>query len=150
MPEVENCEVEITKKKRIVLISCVSRKGETKAKAKDLYKGPLFTNSLAYGQKLNPDGIYILSAKHHLLDLNTEIEPYNRTLNKMSKNDRTNWGKKVIEQLQKVADIKKDKFIILAGQNYLAPIQDSLTNIEIPLDRLKIGERLRFLTNELK
>lgn len=136
--------------KKIVLISCVSKKGNRKAKAKDLYESPLFVKSLAYGQKLSPDGIYILSAHYHLLDLDTEIEPYNRTLNKMSKNDSINWGKKVIEQLKEVADIKKDKFIILAGKNYLTPIQDSLVNVEAPLDRLKIGERLQFLTNELK
>lgn len=55
--------------KRIVLISCVSKKRNVKSKAKDLYKGPLFTNSLAYGQALKPDKIYILSAKHHLLNL---------------------------------------------------------------------------------
>lgn len=136
--------------KKIVLLSCVSKKGNQKTKAKDLYESPLFTKSLAYGQKLKPDDIYILSAKHHLLDLDTEIEPYNLTLNEMPQNDRTNWGKKVIEQLQKVANIEKDKFIILAGQNYLTPIQNSLTKIETPLKGLKIGERLRFLTNELK
>ena len=59
--------------KRIVLISCVSRKGTTKAKARDLYKGTLFTNSLAYGQSLKPDRIFILSALHHLLDIDKEI-----------------------------------------------------------------------------
>jgi hypothetical protein len=66
--------------KRIVLISCVSKKGNKKAKAKDLYKGPLFTNSLAYGQKLNPDKTFILSALHHLVYLVQEIEPYDVTL----------------------------------------------------------------------
>jgi cytoplasmic iron level regulating protein YaaA (DUF328/UPF0246 family) len=105
---------------------------------------------LAYGQKLNPDKIYILSALHHLLDLDTEIEPYNLTLNNMTKSEKTNWGKIVIEQLKKISDIKNDKFIILAGQNYLTPIQKCLTNIETPLNRKKIGERLQFLTNQLK
>lgn len=136
--------------KKIILISCVSKKGDKKTKAKDLYESPLFVKSLAYGQKLNPDKIYILSALHHLLDLDTEIEPYNLTLNNMTKSEKTNWGKIVIEQLQKIADIKNDKFIILAGQNYLTPIQKCLTNIETPLNRKKIGERLQFLTNQLK
>ncbi|MCK9561642.1 MAG: hypothetical protein M0R02_02860 [Bacteroidales bacterium] len=136
--------------KKIVLISCVSKKGNNKTRAKNLYKSPLFIKSLAYGQKLNPDKIYILSALHHLLDLDTEIEPYNLTLNKMTKSEKENWGKKVIEQLQQVSDIKKDTFIVLAGQNYLTPIQNSLTNIETPLNRKKIGERLQYLTNQLK
>lgn len=149
--------------KRIVLISCVSRKGKTKAKAKDLYKGPLFTNSLAYGISLKPDKIFILSALHNLLDLDEEIEPYDVTLSYISpkKKDKkpnlrvlTNseaklWGEKVIEQLSKVADIKKDTFIILAGQSYIKPIQKELTNIVEPLNGLKKGERVKFLASKL-
>lgn len=126
------------------------KRGTRKTKAKYLYKSPLFIKSLAYGQELNPDKIFILSALHHLLDLDTEIEPYNLTLNNMTKSEKTNWSKIVIEQLQKVSDIKNDKFIILAGQNYLTPLQNCLTNIETPLNGKKIGERLQFLKNQLK
>ena len=49
-----------------------------------------------------------------------------------------------------VADVKKDKFIILAGQNYLTPLQGALKHIETPLEGKKIGERLQFLSNKLK
>lgn len=150
--------------KRIVLISCVSRKGKSKAKAKDLYKGPLFTNSLAYGISLKPNKIFILSALHNLLDLDEEIEPYDVTLSYISpdkKDKKPNlkvltpseaklWGEKVIEQLSKVADIKKDTFIILAGQSYIKPIQKELTNIIEPLNGLKQGERVKFLASKLK
>ncbi len=136
--------------KKIILISCVYKKGKKKSKAKDLYESPLFKKSLAYSLKLNPDCIYILSAQHHLLELEKEIEPYNLTLNNMSKSEREDWGKKVIEQLSKFTDIKNDKYIILAGQNYLTPIQNSLENIEIPMKGKKIGERLQFLTNQIK
>lgn len=114
--------------KRIVLISCVSRKGKTKAKAKDLYKGPLFTNSLAYARSQKPDKIFVISALHHVLDLEQEIEPYDVTLSYLSpkkkaekpnpkvltKQEAIYWGQKVIAQLSKIADLKKDKFIILA------------------------------------
>lgn len=37
----------------------------------------MFTNSLAFGQALKPDRIFILSALHHLLDLDKEIEDLN-------------------------------------------------------------------------
>ena len=152
--------------KKIVLISCVSRKGKVKAKAKDLYKGALFSNSLAYGQALKPDKIFILSALHHLLDLDTEIEPYDVTLSYVSPDKRkkkpnlkvlTNeeanlWGAKVIEQLKQVADIKNDRFIVLAGQSYLKPIQNSLTHIVEPLNGIVQGkrpEKLKELIKEL-
>lgn len=150
--------------KRIVLISCVSKKGTIKAKAKDLYKGPLFRNSLAYGQSLKPDKIYILSALYHLLELDNEIEPYNVTLSYispkqrekspdlkiLSKAERKQWGEKVLEQLSEIADLRNDKFIILAGQSYMAPIRDGLVNIEEPLKGLKQGERVKFLAEQLR
>ena len=133
--------------KRIVLISCVSRKGKNKAKAKDLYKGPLFTHSLAYKQSLKPDQIFILSAHYHLLDLDQVIEPYDVTLSYVSpdkkkkkpnlkvltKDEAIDWGQKILEQLGKKADLKKDNFIILAAQSYINPIASGLTNIEEPL-----------------
>ena len=103
--------------KTIILISCVSKKGTQKTKAEKLYESALFVKSLAYAKSLKYDNIYILSAKYHLLALDTEIEPYNLTLNTMSKQEKTAWGKDVIAQLMEVADVEKDKFIIWAGKN---------------------------------
>lgn len=155
---------DITTMKRIVLISCVSRKGTTKAKAKDLYKGPLFENSLTYGQLLKPDKIFILSALHHLLDLDKEIEPYDVTLSSIPKDKRKaglkilnskekkEWGQTVLEQLSKEADLKKDEFIILAGQSYIKPISSGLSKIEEPLKGIVQGKRsgkLKELISEL-
>ena len=136
--------------KTIILISCVSKKGTKKAKAEKLYESALFVKSLAYAKSLKHDNIYILSAKYHLLALDTEIESYNLTLNTMSKQEKTVWGKEVIAQLMEVADVEKDKFVILAGKNYLTPIKAALKHIETPLEGMKIGERLQFLSEQLK
>lgn len=142
--------------KKIILIACVSKKGDKKAKAKDLYKSTLFKSSLAYAYKLNPDKIFILSALHHLLDLDKEIEPYNVTLSNVPKEKRKpelkilnlaekkEWGKQVIEQLSKQTDLENDTFIILAGQEYIKPIHESIPNLVKPLDGLRQGERLKF------
>jgi hypothetical protein len=144
--------------KTIVLIACVSMKRDTKMKAKDLYISPLFKFSLVYAEKLKPNKIFILSAKHHLLDLETEIEPYNVTLSNIPKKNRKEgttflnaaekkeWGKKVIEQLSKVSDLKNDKFIILAGQSYSTPLKGSM-KFENPLEGLQQGKRLQYLKN---
>jgi len=145
--------------KKIVLISCVSRKRKKKAKAKDLYQGPLFTYSLLYAQNLNPDRIFILSALYHLVDLDQEIEPYDITLSYVSprkkantpklkvlnKNEAKVWGEKVLDQLRKVTDLDQDLFIFLAGQSYLTPIKHAIANVEEPLKGLKQGERVQFL-----
>lgn len=136
--------------KKIVLISCVSKKLDHKAKAKDLYQSPLFIKSLKYAQTLDADEIYILSAEHHLLALDSEIEPYDVTLNKMRKAEKIAWGQKVIEQLKEVANLENDTFIVLAGKNYISPIESSLKHIELPLQDMPIGKRLQFLTEKTK
>ena len=148
--------------KRIVLISCSNKKQDRKSKAKDLYVSDLFKKSLAYAQKLNPDKIFILSALHHLLDLDKEIEPYNVTLSYVSpKNRKTGlkiltskekveWGEKIVEQLKKEADIEKDTFIFLSGQEYIKPIVKSIKNYEDILNGLRQGERKKFLNGVLK
>jgi len=141
----------------VVLISCVSKKGVNKAKARDLYKSALFKYSLAYAYSIKPDKIFILSALHHLLDPETEIEPYDVTLSNVPKNKRKpglkvltssekiDWGKKVIRQLSEKSDLKNDRYIVLAGQQYLKPIIKHIKHIEQPLAGLRQGERLAFL-----
>jgi len=143
--------------KSIVLISCVSKKGKSKAKAKDIYKSALFKYSLAYAYMLQPDKILILSALHHILDLETVIEPYDITLSNVPANKRKprlkvlnpdekrEWGKTVIAQLSNQFDLEHDKFIILAGREYVKPISKSIKHKYLPLDGLSIGERLAFL-----
>ena len=150
--------------KRIVLISCVSKKGNKKTKAKDLYEGQLFKNSLVYGKKLNSDKIFILSALHHLVSLDQEIEPYNVTLSYvppakrnprlkvLTKHEARLWGLNVLKELGEVADLKNDEFIILAGQSYIKPIKSGLTHIIEPLKGIVLGKRpgkLKELIKEL-
>jgi hypothetical protein len=133
----------------IILISCVSKKLDHEAKAKDLYISTLFKYSLAYARKLNPDYIYILSAKHGLVDLNEYIEPYNETLNEKKVHEVKEWSKKVVNQMNEKHDLDKDKFIFLAGSKYRKYILPYLKNYDIPLEGLGIGKQLAFLKNEI-
>ena len=43
-----------------------------------MYISPLFQKMMAYAERLNPKGIFILSAKYGLLNPNDIIEPYER------------------------------------------------------------------------
>jgi hypothetical protein len=132
--------------KKIVLISCVSQKQLYRSKAKDLYISALFKKNLAYARRLNPDAIYILSAKYGLLDLETEIAPYNQTLNTMSAAENRSWAEKVLQQLGRVADLKQDHFIFLAGEKYRKNLLPHLTSYEIPMEGLTIGRQLQALS----
>ncbi len=149
---------------KIILISCVARKGSEKALARDLYKGPLFTNSLAFANSLRPDKILILSALYHVVELNQEIEPYDVTLSYVSPKNRAKkpnlkvlrkpevrlWGEKVLDQLGKLAEKKNDEFIILAGKQYIEPIKNGLSNIVEPLKGLGQGKRVKFLQDQTR
>lgn len=130
---------------KIVLIACASQKLPHKAKARDLYVSTLFEKSLAYAGQLKPDAIFILSAKHGLLDPDTEIEPYNLTLNTMSASQVRSWAEKVLGQLTERADLQRDHFIFLAGMKYRIYLTPHLHSYEVPLEGLPIGKQLQFL-----
>ena len=136
--------------KKYVLISCVSKKLHHKSKAQDLYVSPLFKKNLQYGKTLNPDKIFILSAKYGLLRLNEEIEPYDKTLNKMRSNEIKEWANSVLNQLKKSTDIENDEFIFLAGNNYRKFLLPHLKNCKIPMQGLRIGKQLQWLSKRIK
>jgi len=147
--------------KKIVLISCCKSKLPSIARVKDLYISKLFRYSLKYARSLKPNKIFVLSAKHGLLDLESRKYPYNVTLSYvtpkkrehnlkvLTKEEKQTWGKKVIKQLSKKANLKNDKFIILAGKAYLNPIRKGLTNIEEPLEGLNQGKSIKWLKEKV-
>jgi len=135
---------------KIVLISCVSKKLHHKSKAQDLYVSPLFQKNLQYAKFLKPDKIFILSAKYGLLRFDEEIEPYDKTLNKMRSNEIKEWANSVLNQLQKVSDLNKDEFVFLAGNNYRKFLLPYIKNYKIPMHGLSIGKQLQWLTERVK
>ena len=124
--------------KKYVLIQCckTKRKELRKFKACELYISDLFKKSMAYAKSLSPDKIFILSAKYHLLELDKEIESYDKTLNKEPSDKRREWAKKVLDELRKITDLKKDKFIFLAGKKYIEYILPEIENYDTPLEGL--------------
>jgi len=130
---------------KVVLLSCVSKKLPHKAKARDLYVSPLFRLGLKYAESLHPDRIFILSAEYGLIDLEKEIEPYNRTLNRMSSTDVLAWAGRVLLQLKSSADLKNDEFIFLAGERYRKHLVPYMAKYSIPMKGLGIGKQLKYL-----
>ena len=126
----------------VVLISCVKRKLDHAAPAKDLYTSPLFRLSWKYAQTRNPDKIFILSAKYHLLNSEKVVEPYDQTLNRMNSQDRKEWSAKVLKELRANTDTKNDRFVLLAGRSYLRYIEDEIVHKEEPLKGLSFGRRI--------
>jgi hypothetical protein len=136
---------------KIVLIACANKKINQKAKAKEVYVSPLFKLNLAYAQSINPDRIFILSAKYGLLSLEQEIEPYNESLNRKPKEQLKKWADKVLEQMKNVnINLNNDKIIFLAGQNYRKYLLSSITDHNSPMQGLGIGKQLKWLKENTK
>lgn len=132
--------------KRIILISCANKKEPQRARAEELYDSPLFKKCLQYARRQKPDKVFILSAKHGLLELDEEIEPYDITLNNLTSGQVTAWADGVLQQLEKHADFQRDRFILLAGERYRKYPALYLASCEIPLLGMPIGKQLQFLT----
>lgn len=135
--------------RRVVLISCVKKKLACAAPAAQLYISPLFRFSLAYARQLQPDAIYILSAKHGLVPLDQVLKPYEQTLRTMTAIERADWGQKVLAQLASRCELLSDQFTILAGRRYTEPLLPALPDHHLPLAGLGQGRRLHFLKTAL-
>lgn len=134
---------------KIILISCVKLKKNYPCKACELYDSTLFKKSYEYAKKLNPDKIFILSAKYGLVEENEIISPYEKTLKDMSSYERKVWANNVILKLKQHTNPDKDEFIILAGEVYTEYILPYLKDSYEPLKGLAIGQRLQRLTELL-
>lgn len=136
--------------KKIVLLSCGKEKRNRRVKAGDMYVGPLFTKSLNYAkQKLRPDKVFILSAKHGLLALGDEIEPYDKTLNNMEETEKRQWASKVLKQLQSRTSLNSDHFTFLAGDTYREFLLPHIKHYSVPMEGLRIGEQLAWLNERI-
>lgn len=131
--------------KRIVLLSCSSLKLGYPAKARYLYTGTSFKFSLQYAQKLNPDSIYILSAKFGLLSLDDHIAPYDTHMGMLDRTQLTIWREKVILSLEKITSLSDDRFIFLTGSLYYTPLLPFIKNYRLPLKGMGLGKRLAWL-----
>ncbi len=129
----------------VVCISCVKSKRARRSRAEDLYTSPLFRMSLAYAKSLDPDRILILSAKHGVLALSDDVDPYEQTLGRMAKAARLAWADGVLAQLRAYADLDKDRFVFLAGVRYRENLVPHVRHASVPMEGLLLGEQLRWL-----
>lgn len=132
---------------RVALVSCVKSKRPAAAPAGDLYTSALFRSLRAYAER-NGDAWYVLSAEHGLLDPLKVIPPYEKTLNRMGKVDRTAWAARVQRQLMEVLPPHAE-IVMLAGERYregLIPfLRERGFAITIPLEGLSFGRQFQRL-----
>ena len=137
---------------KVVLLSCTKSKLDHPTSAKELYSAsPMFRKTLEYGVSLNPDKMYILSAKHNLVPLDKKLAPYDKTLKDMPAEEKAKWGEDVAKQMKAAGlNLEKDKFIFLTGSEYMKPLLKYIKHYETPMAGKRMGERLQWLNNQIK
>lgn len=130
------------------LISCVKSKAKRPSKAVDLYISSLFLFSRQYAEQRGLP-IFILSAKYGLIEGDRIIAPYEKTVNKMSQIELSEWGCRVRSQVQDRFN-EDDALLVLAGSRYLAFSEGLKNPIIDPLKGLSIGKRLQWLKHHTK
>lgn len=139
---------------KVVLLSCTKSKTKHAAPAQELYSAsPMFQKTLEYGKSLKPDKMYILSAKHHLVPLTKKLEPYDKTLKEMPKDEKEKWGEETIKQMKSSGiNPEKDHFIFLTGSEYMKPLAKYIPdgNVEKPMEGKRFGERLKWLNSQVQ
>lgn len=139
---------------KVVLLSCTKSKTKHAAPAQELYSvSPMFQKTLEYGKSLKPDKMFILSAKHHLVPLTKKLEPYDKTLKEMPKDEKEKWGEETVKQMKSHGiNVDKDHFIFLTGSEYMKPLTKYIpeANIEKPMEGRRMGERLQWLNSQIK
>ena len=117
--------------------------------ARDMYVSPLFLGAFRYAKKLKVDKIFILSAKHGLLEETDFIDPYDETLNTKSVSEVKEWANTVLHRLSEKTNLCEDEYIFLAGDRYRKYLLNSINNFSIPLKGLPIGKQLAFYKENL-
>lgn len=123
--------------KTVYLISCCKEKLNFAAKAKDLYQSEGFKKRLSEAFSHNPDEILILSAKHHIVELDHVLEPYDVCLSNQTVGEQKKWAEICLADLSSRFNLKEDRFIILANEDYYRYLigQYRIENYETPSEQ---------------
>lgn len=142
-------------------MACSYSKGQQAARARHLYSGPLFRCSVRYAEA-TCDSWYVLSAKHHVLEPDDVIDPYDLCLGNLRRRSAqaaTCTERELARQWAIIvrADLfcgesprvrPGDTVVLLAGKAYrdpLLPWIERSVRVECPLEGLGIGQQMHWL-----
>ena len=153
-------------KRPVYLIGCGKTKLGSPTFARDLYIGQLFRKSMALVDQLvreNDGHVFILSAKHGLLDPEAVVSPYNLALTDLTSTQRRNWGIEVVDTLAAWLRVDDDpglsgrEYAVLAGRPYVEAVEFGMIealsyvppSFQVPMHGKGIGSRLAWLNERI-
>ena len=115
---------------RIVVVGCGKAKQDRRVRAGAMYVGTFHGSCRETAKALLQDGgrLYILSAAHGLLDLSTEIDPYDITVG-----DPGSVSADFVQAQVRERGIESAEVTVLAGSKYVALARQSWPDLEAPL-----------------
>lgn len=134
-----------------ILIGCGAAKRESgRWAARELYTGSLFVASRRYAEG---DGRpwFIVSALYELVHPDAELEPYNVAVQQFDREDREQWGRRVVARLHAncpgVRAVELHMGAVYVGA--LAPwLQATGVQVWDALEREPIGRRLQWYASQ--
>lgn len=135
----------------LCLVSCVKTKLRERAPAKELYVSDWFRKARTVVEAKGWRW-FILSAKYGLVNPDAVIEPYEKTLNAMGRNERIEWSRGVTNALDPSLD-GVAFVVIFAGKKYrefLAPkLRERGIAVCVPMEGLGNGKQIAWLNARL-
>lgn len=141
--------IPILNPQKVVVLTCSKKKHQQPVRAKYLYNSDYFRSSYKYAQSLDPDEIFILSAKYHLVRPYQIIHPYDLSMNQMSASDRRKWAQIVLHKLEQVSNIRNTHFTFLGAYKYREHLIPHISNYSTPTAGMGIGKQLQWLKNNV-
>lgn len=116
----------VTGRRDVVLVGCVKSKLDRPAPARELYTSALFRKQRAYAEATGVPW-FVLSAEYGLVEPARVIEPYELHLASTSRAYRTEWGRRVVDDLAaKLGGLGSLVIEIHAGAAYVEALRDGL------------------------
>jgi hypothetical protein len=138
---------------RVGVVGCSALKSKKPAPAKDFYTSSLFRAAYEYAER-TCDKVVIVSALYGAVAPKTVLRPYDRSLRKLRKSEREDWGARIVGELLP-AFSPPPTLVILAGEVYAAALVHgahwhNLPRPEEPLKGLRgCGARIAWLKRQI-
>lgn len=121
------------------LVGCGADKADKPMPARDLYTSSYFEKKRRIAEILTEESggkWWVLSAKHHVVQPDEVIEPYERPMSELTEDQTAAWAAEVKVQLSMAPwlDDEESTLLVLAGQDYLNPIREWLESHGCELD----------------
>jgi len=133
----------------IVLVSCAKTKLPHPAPARELYTSSWFQKARDIVEASGAHW-FVLSSRYGLVAPNTEIAPYDYTLNSLGVTERRAWAAEGLKALLPLLTNER-RVVMFAGDRYreflVEPLERQGMTVEVPMAHLSRGEQLSWLSN---